>query len=474
GLMMSAWGISLLRAGLGFNFYGKQMAAGIHLDHPTLLFTMIVSLGAAMLAGLTPAVRATKISLTGALNEGGRSGSAGLARSRLRSVLVAGEIALAVTLLAGAGVIMRELVREITQNEGFNLNHVLKAGIHLDGRNYQSPAAQALFFQRVTEKLRQLPGVQSASATSSVPLEGSASESFSVDGQPPLPQSKRPFADYFVVGLGYFRTMEIPLVRGREFADSDNASAPVVALVNREFARRFFPGGKGAGHRVKVDTKHPVWAEIVGVVGNVNDYGGQLAPHPQIYESYLQAPTPDMSLVVRSQAAPAALAPMLRQAVWSVDKDQPIGDLTGGVLTMEEVANEDLGGAKLMVALLGIFAPLALILAAVGIYGVIAFSVGQRTHEIGIRMALGAREGDVLRLVLRQGGLLTAIGCAIGLAPALPLPKLLAGIFTGMAPQGPLAAIVVSVVVAAVSLLATYVPARRAANIDPMVALRNE
>ena len=212
----------------------------------------------------------------------------------------------------------------------------------------------------------------------------------------------------------------------------------------------------------------------MGIVGNVNDFGGQLAPSAQIYEPYLQFPVADMSLVVRSRADPAALAPMLRRAVWSVDKDQPVGDLRGGVLTMQDIANQNMGGDKLMGSLLGIFAGLALTLAAVGLYGFIAYAVQDRTHEIGIRIALGAREGDVLGLVLRQGVFIIAVGCGTGLVLALPLPKLFAALFHGMAPQGALVSIVATVIGGAVSLLVCYIPARRAAKVDPMVALRHE
>jgi putative ABC transport system permease protein len=475
GLLMSEWGINLLRVGLSFNFYGRQMAAGIHLDMPTLLFTAMTALVTALLFGLVPAMRASGADLAGTLNDGGRSGSVGHGRSRMRSALVATEIALAVTLLAGTGVMMREFIREFTQNEGFNPNHVLTAGIHLVSRNYQQNQGPRLaFFEHVTETLRHLPGVESASMTSAVPLEGSRNTSFSIDGEAQLPGSSRPLADYFLVGPRYFHTMEIPLLEGRDFLDSEKAHSPIVAVVDQEFARRFLPKNNVVGQRVQVDSGHRAWAEIVGIVGNVNDFVGQLAPSPQIYESYLQFPVVDMSLVARSRVDPVALAPLLRRAVWSVDKDQPIGDLREGVLTMNDIANQNAGGDKLMVSLLGIFAGLALILAAVGLYGVIAYSVKQRTHEIGIRMPLGAREGDVLGLVLRQGAFLTAVGCGTGLVLALPLPKLFAGLFNGMAPQGGLVAIVAGVIGAAVSLFACYIPARRATKIDPMVALRYE
>ncbi|HTV57172.1 MAG TPA: ABC transporter permease, partial [Terriglobia bacterium] len=475
GLLMAVWGIRLLRASLDFNYYGRLMAAGLYLDKPTLIFTVAVSLFTVILFGLVPAVRASKTNLAGGLKESSRTESGGRGRSRMRSMLVVGEIALALLLLASAGLVMRDFIRETTESNGFNPNHVITAEINLNSQNYSSPVEQMRFFRRVTEKLNQLPGVTAASATSALPLAGGSGHvSFSVDGQPPLPRAKRPLTEHAVVGPAYFRTMQIPLLRGRAFNESDRAHSPLVAIASAEFARRFFPKKNAIGQRIKLDTDHPAWADIVGIVGDVNDYEGEPSPDAQIYESYLQSPIADMALVLRSPLAASEAAPMLRRAVWSVDKDQPVGDLSGGVLTMKEVGNENSGGDKMLVELLGIFAALALALAGVGIYGVIAYSVSQRTHEMGIRVALGAQKGDVLRLVLWQGGLLTLIGCAIGLALALPLPKLFGAVFSGFAPQGPLVGILVCVVVAAVSLLATYIPARRAAKVAPMMALRHE
>lgn len=474
GLVISVWGIRLLRAGLDFNNLGGMMAAGLHLDKPTLIFTAAISLFAVIIFGLAPALRASKTDLIGGLKEGGRTESGGRGRNKLRNVLVVGEIALALTLLACAAIMMRDFVHEITRRNGFNSSHVITAEIQLNSRKYSSPAEQMAFFQRVTTKLKQFPRIQEASATANPPLNGAPSASFSIGGQPPLPRPKRPLADYIIAGPGYFQTMQIPLLKGRSFSRSDNSHSPLVAVANEEFARRFFAKKNAIGQRIKVDTDRPAWAEIVGIAGNVTDNPGELSPPPQIYESYLQAPQSDMFLVVRSPLALSVGAPVLRHAVWSVDKDQPVGGgMTGGVMTMNELAGLNEGGERTFTWLLGIFAALALVLAGVGIYGVIAYSVSQRTHELGIRMALGAQRSDVLRLVLWQGGLLTLIGCAIGLVLVLPLPKLFSAAF-GFGSQGPLIAISVCIVVAIVSLLATYVPARRATKVDPMVALRYE
>lgn len=472
GLLMSVWGIELLRAGFSFNEVARRMAAGFRLDQPTLLFTLGVTLLTTFVLGLVPALRASKANPRDALAEGGRADSGGLGRSRLRSVLVTGEVALSLVLLAGAGVMMREVIREFAEPIGFNPSHLLVADVFLKSRSYEKPAAQGAFFRQVTENLRNIASAESAGASTCIFNGCDDTTAFSIAGEPPLPKSKRPSADWFAVGPGYFGAMQIPLMKGREFTDSDNAHAPIVAIINRAFASRFFPKGNAIGQQIEVDRGKHKQARIVGIVANIEDYIGQLAPRAQIYECYLQVPSPSMWLVVRSRVAPSALAHMLRHAVWSVDKSQPIGTIQ----TMQERIADNVGGDKLLVKLLGIFAALALLLAAVGIYGVVAYSVNQRTREIGIRVALGAEKRDVLRLVLKQGGLLTGIGCAIGLALALPLPHIFSSLFSGsgFGNQGPLVAVTAFFFIGTVCLGATYLPARRAAKVNPMVALRYE
>ena len=293
---------------------------------------------------------------------------------------------------------------------------------------------------------------------------------FSVVGEPPLSDSERPWADYFAVGSKYFQTMQIPLMSGRGFMDSDNVQAPIVALVNVEFARRFFPRGDALGHEIEVGQQGRKQARIVGIVGNVNEFQGQLSPRPQIYEHYLQAPSAGMAVVLRSSIEPKVLVPMLQRAIWAVNRDQT----ASRIWTMQDLVDDNAGGDRLMVELLGVFACLALLLAAVGIYGVIAYSVTQRTREIGIRVALGADNGNVLMMVFRQGAKLSAIGCPIGLLLALPLPRVFSAVFNSFAPQGPMVAMAVGLIVPTVSMLATLIPARRAASLDPIQALRTE
>jgi putative ABC transport system permease protein len=470
GLLGSIFGIKLLRAAFAFNDFGRRVGEGLRLDLPTLLFTLTVSLLTTLLFGLMPAIGASKVNPRNVLSDSGPASSAGFGRIRWRSLLVAGEIALAFVLLAGAGVMMREVIREFTKPNGFNPDHVLVAQISLTGQDDRDSTKQAAFFKELLEKVRAIPAVASADVNTCLPLGCRLSTPFSVAGEAPLPDSQRLSADYFAVGPEYFRTMQIPLMRGRVFLDSDGGNAPIVAVINAEFASRFFPRGDAIGHEIEVGQEPRKRARIVGIVGNVNEFQGQLSPRPQIYEHYLQAPSASMAVVVRSRMQPKALAPMLQRAVWAVNKRQPVGRFW----TMQDLVDDNVGGDKMMVELLSVFACLALLLAAVGIYGVIAYSVTQRTREIGIRVAMGAHKGNVLSLVLRQGARLCAIGCAIGLLLAFPLPRLFSTIFNAFAPQGPMVAIAVGLIVPAVSMLATFIPARRAASLDPMQALRTE
>jgi predicted permease len=470
GLLGSVFGIKLLRAAFAFNDLGKRFGEGLRLDLPTLFFTLTASLLTTLIFGLTPAIRTSKVNPRDALTDSSPTSSAGFGRIRLRSVLVAGEIALAFVLLAGAGIMMRETFREFTEPNGFNPDNLLVAQIAMTGPADQDPSAQSAFFQQLIENVREIPGVESADANTCLPLGCRWSTPFSVVGEAPLPDPQRPWADYFAVGSGYFRTMQIPLMRGRGFLGSDNVKAPLVAVVNAEFARRFFFRGDAIGHEIEVGQEQRKRARIVGIIGNVNEFQGQLSSRPQIYEHYLQAPSAGMAVVVRSRMQSKALAPMLQRAVWAVNRRQPVGR----IWTMQDLVDDSAGGDRMMVQLLGVFACLALLLAAVGIYGVIAYSVTQRTSEIGIRVALGAHRGNVLGLVLRQGAMLSTIGCTIGLLLALALPRVFSAVFNAFALQGPMVAIAVGLIVPTVSMFATFIPARRAASLDPMQALRTE
>jgi putative ABC transport system permease protein len=471
GLLLSFGGVRLLRAGFDFNEAGKQIGYGLRIDEPTLLFALLITLLTTIVFGLVPAVRSSKTSPRGALSETGRVGSSGGA-SRLRRILVTGEVALAVILLAAAGVDMREVTRELTASNGFNPDHLLTANLDVSSPRYTKLDARNALFEQVTEKLKNLPEVEDATVDSCVPMGCFFSTAFDIAGRAPQPSSARFSSDFFVVGPEYFRTMQIPFLVGRGFSSVDNARGAVVAIVNQEFAQRFFPNEDVIGKQIEVDDGNHKRAQVVGIVGNVNGSVGQIHPHPQIYECYLQIPVnafSSMALVVRSRAPDAVLAPLLRRTVWSFDGAQPVQ-----IRTMQSLMNDNLGGDKLMVGLMGLFAGLALGLAGLGIYGVIAYSITRRTREIGIRVALGANKKDVFGLVLREGAMLIGVGCAIGIAPAMLLPRVFSGMLSGFAPQGFQAVFAAALMVAVVAWLATYVPARRATNLDPIQALRTE
>jgi predicted permease len=472
GLLLSFWGVRLLRAGFDFNEAGQQMGAGLRLDLPTLLFTLAITLLTTIVFGLAPAVRSSKASPSGALSQSGRTGSTGVSSSRLRRVLVAGEVALAVLLLAAAGVDIREVTRELREPNGFNPQGLLSVNLDVSGPRYKQLDARIALFEQLTEKVKGLPEVEDAAIDSCVPMGCFYSTTFTVAGRAPQRSSAPLSSDFFVVGPEYFRTMQIPIMNGRGLSTADDARGPVVTVVNQEFARQFFSNEDVIGKQIEVDDGNHKLAQVVGIVGNVNGSVGQIHPHPQVYESYLQAPVnafSTMALVVRSRVPHAVLAPLLRRVVWSLDDAQPVG-----IRTMQDLMNENLGGDKLLVGLMSLFGSLALGLAGLGIYGVVAYSITQRTREIGIRVALGAKKRDILRLVLREGGMLIGIGCAVGIVPALLLPRAFSGLLNGFALQGFQAAFAAALVVAVASWIATFIPARRAMSLDPVQALRTE
>lgn len=477
GLLLASWGVDLFRRGLSQVSDISSIAREVTIDHTVLIFTLGISALAAVLFGVAPAFRETALDLHSTLKEGGRASSQSKARHRAQSVLVTAEIALALVLLIAAGVFVQEFLDRVHAGFGIDPNHVLTANISLSSTAHKDSPKQAAFFQEATRRLEAFPGVVSAGATSTLLLgEYERIVTFSIDGRPALLRAERERSDYFAVSSDYLRTLSIPLIRGRNFSSSDIAPAPPVALVNQEFVRRYFSNEDPIGKRIRLDTSgvdRPEWSEIVGVVGNVRHSFDQRKAMPQAYEPYLQRPSSVMTFVVRTGSDPAAFAPMLRRAVWSMDKDQPITS----VQTMNQVMAQSGTGMRVGNILIGTFAVLGLALAAVGVFGVMAYTVAQRTHEIGIRMALGAQRTDVMRMVVRKGAALGAIGTGIGLALAIPLVWLKLGMVNDeLLPfdqRGPVFLGAVFVIGLA-ALLASYIPARRATKVDPLVALRYE
>jgi putative ABC transport system permease protein len=474
GFLLAIWGTALLRSSLTWNDYVQLMASEIVLDWPVFVFCTLVSILAAVFFGLLPAIQASKVSLSSGLAEGARGGSGGVERRRVRRALVVAEIALSIILLTGAGVMIQAAMVEGRNPLGFNPQHVLAAEIRVSGVRYAEPSAQAAFFQKILRSVSKLPGVEAAAAANSLPVGAFAGRvDFRLEGAAVIPKELELKARHYLAGPDYFQAMGIPQTQGRGFLESDSTNAPLAVVINETFARRFFPKQDAIGHRILIDpgqAGNKAWSEIIGVVGTVPDFVGQTKPEPQLYQSFLQAPQSQMTVVVRTKADPATLAPLLRQSIWSVDRDQPVG----AIHTMIQLVDDAGMGDRLMGWLMGIFAGLALVLAGVGIFGVIAYNVSQRTREVGIRMALGAGRSSVVRLVVGQSALLTGLGVGLGMLGAVPLPNLLGSMFNGLPADPKPILVIVPALVALVALAASYVPARRAMRVDPMTALRYE
>jgi putative ABC transport system permease protein len=470
GLLLAYWGIDFVRARMTFN--EAISAVPLSLDWNVLLFTLVVSLFCALLCGLAPALNASRTDINTNLKDESRAASPSRSHSRLRAVMVTGEVALALFLLIGTGLLIRGLFLIEHQNLGFQADHLLTAGVTLDVARYKDASQQALFVQDMIPRLQDIPGAEAVAVTSDLPATGPSSVTLRVKGQPDLPTNQKLTALDFVVTADYFRTAGIPLLHGRTFTEMDNATTPRVILVNQEFVHRHLQDHEPLGKQIRLDVSGatPVWSEIVGVVGNVKTYSEGTTDDPAAYEPFLQRPVQSFSLMVRTSSDPNSLASAIRNAVAQADAELPLNQL----MSMANVIDRQKGGNVLFERLLGGFAFLALILAAIGIYGLIAYSVGQRTHEIGIRLALGANSPDVLRMVLWEGMRMTGIGAAIGFALAVPLPRIFDAMFGGHHFREPWLYFIVPVAILIVAMLATYIPARRATRVDPMVALHYE
>ncbi len=440
-------------------------------DARLFLFALGVSLATGIVFGAAPALQRTGVHLHAALLEGGRGGTAGRAGRRMRHALVVGEIALSALVLIAAGLLLRSFAKLRAADPGFQAAGLLTLRLPLSGGRNSERSRRAVFFQQVADRLAALPGVRAVGAVNGLPLAGlGLGSTFAVAGRPALPVGQRPIALMRSATPAYFRAMGIPLVAGRGFNDSDTAQAPPVILVSRALARRFWPARDPIGERLALDSYTVRTAQIVGVVGDVKPERMDGDDWPTIYSPYAQDPVPSLTMVVRTASPPMALAPAVERVVHALDPEQPAAD----VRSMEDVMGRALAEPRFNTLLLGAFAQIAFVLAAVGIYGVISYDLGQRTHEIGIRVALGAQPRDVLGLILGQSARLAAYGIAAGLAAAFALTRLMAPMLYGVKPTDPYTFAAIAVLLAAVALVASYLPSRRAMALDPIAALRRE
>ncbi len=470
GLLLAWWANDLLAAAVPAEVprFGE-----IGIDKSVLAFALLVSALTGVLFGLAPALQAAKTDLNETLKEGGRAATEGWRRNRLRSLLVVSEIALSLMLLVGAGLLVQSFWRLRAVDPGFDPKNVITATASLSGR-YEEEEQQAAFFQATVNRIAALPGVEAAGAIFPLPLNGSIlSGDFAMIGQTTA-TGEKPSANFRTVTPDYMRAMGIPLRKGRALTERDDASAPKVLLINETLARRYFANEDPIGRQLRVATlssEKQTDCEIVGVVGDVRHRGLDAETDAEFYLSHLQFPIGEMSLVARTALPnPTNIVPALRQAVWAVDKDQPIYEIK----TMTQWLGESTAERRFNMLLLGSFAVVALVLAAVGIFGVMSYSVARRTHEIGIRMALGAQGSDVVRLVVGQGMMLALAGVAVGATGALVLTSVVSSLLYGVSASDPLTFVAVGLLLMSVALLACYIPARRATKVDPMVALRYE
>ena len=462
----------------------------VAIDTSVVLFLLEVTVLTALTFGLAPAWHASISNLSGALKEGGRGGTDGIRRNRLRTFLVASEFALAFMLLIGAGLMIRSFFALQSVDPGFNPHNVLSMVVSVAGSNEASQERRTLFYSQLLDRVRALPGVASAGGINHLPLAGDMwGWSFAIEGRPKPRPAESPTAVYRVVMPGYFETMRLPVLRGRAITERDDARVPGVVLINERAASQYWPGEDPIGKRISFDAGNsqtfdnkgnsPFWLTVIGVVKNAKQSDWADDIYPEAYLAALQnqdflgalgSHIAYLTLVVRTSGDPAAMAASVKRTVWSFDHNLPISE----VVTMDGVVADATAEPRFEMLLLGVFAMIALVLAAVGIYGVMSYSVSRRTHEIGIRISLGAGRADVLRMVVRQGMVQALAGTAAGVAGALLLSRLMAGMLYGVRPTDPVTFAGVAIVLGLAALAATCVPARKATRTDPMVALRHE
>ena len=474
GLLLAWWGVSALKTEMAGVLIPPTHE--IAMDTRVLFFTVAASILAGLIFGLAPAFLFSRNDLGMAMKEGAAGAQTGASSARhnpLRQMLVVTEIALALVLVIGATLALRSFALLLAVNMGYRTDHVLTMRLDFPSYEFKNQTETTAFIQQLLAQTRALPGVENAAASMFAPLGGGRGESsFEVEG---APSSEKGRADFTSVTQGYFEALGIPLLAGRDFTAEDNKSSHPVYIVNQTLARRVFWKANPIGKHLsqgKDEKKNTIWAEIVGVVGDTRDQGAREKPQPELYVPYGQAhfTSGGVALILHTKTDPQSIANAVKQRVWALQKDQPITNIK----TMDQLVAESNASPRFQSFLLGAFGALGLLLAIVGIYGVISYAVTQRTHEIGIRMALGAEPSQVMRLILAHGLKLAVIGVAIGIAAALGLTRLMSSLLFGISATDPLTFIATALLLLIVALLACYIPARRAMKVDPMVALRYE
>jgi putative ABC transport system permease protein len=469
GLLVSFAGIRALKKFIPDTISQVQ---AIDIDSKVLIFTLLVSLATGLIFGLAPALQASSFNLNESLKEGGRDSGSSVRGNRIRGFLVIAEVAVSFILLIGAGLLINSFFHLRTLDPGFRVDHLLTAKVELSDTKYPDAPRRIAFFDEVVRRVHDLPGVQSVAAGGNLPFTYNGdSMSIAAEGVPDPPPDQRPDVVYRTVAPGYLSTMGIPLVRGRDFNDQDTLDNTLAVVISEKTAKHYWPNEDPIGKRLKpgISTSHSPWRTVIGVVKDIrqNDFVAQ--PKMQMYLSFRQVKFDRANaLVVRTSVDPMSLANSVRNAVWAVDKDQPVSNLR----SMDDIVSNAVARQRFSMLLLAVFAGVALVLAAVGIYGVMSYSVAQQTREIGIRMALGAQRSDVLKMTVKQGLKLVGLGLVIGLAAAFVLTRVMATLLFGISATDPLTFVAISLVLLFVAMLASYIPSLRATKVDPMVALR--
>ena len=472
GAVLAGWGVRLLLSSLPTDLPVPSYVKTISVDNRVLCFTLLLSLMTGILSGILPALRASSIDPNAALKEGGGTTTAGLRQFRLRGALIVAQLALTLILLVAAGLLMQNAVRLERTDPGLRPDHVLVMEVGLPAARYPGPLERAAFYRETVERVRSLHGVRNVGVVNDLPLRDWTSFNFTVEGHPTPPPDEVPEALERVVSPDYFRAMGIPVQKGRAFTDGEGPSTIPVVMVNEALVHRYFPGENAVGRRIRPGGPESTgpWYTIVGVVGNVRHLGMDASAKPEIYNLHAQDPWPAMTLVVRTESDPVALVAAVKQRIWTVDPNLPISR----VARMTQVLSDSLWQPLVLTYIQGIFAAIALIMATVGLYGVVSQSVTLRRHEFGLRLALGAQPVQILRLVLSHGARLILIGLGIGLLGATALTRVVTALLHDVSPTDPWTFAAVSLLLAVVALTACWLPARRAAKVDPIVTLRYE